>query len=373
MKTTFDDLVTQGPQPDAPAKAPKARDKRAGLRFLDEAVWGQMQHEYWNGKPKGKTTHVPQLDPHFTWKSEDLTVFTGWPNEGKTEILLQLMLLKAARAGWKWALFSPENMPETEIYDTLIHALTGQPTDRTKHNYLSLERYAAAKDFVAAHFVVVDVPQDGDELPTLECILDYFEAAKQELDIQGVLLDPWNQLTHEMDGLRDDQYLSNQLSRCKRFARQHQLCFVITVHPNKPPGHRSGDKLPVPDAFLLNGGAMWNNKADNVLATYRPNRHLDVADPAVALYIHKIKKQKYVGIPGSLGEGSANEAVRIEFNRQTNRHYFNGSSPLDDPAVVRHFAPELADTPAVGLRSGPSQFQPDAGPTDEEYDPEVSY
>jgi twinkle protein len=364
MDTQFDDLVTKGPRTEPGPLTKKTRDKKAGLRRLDEAVWQKMQDEWHHGKPKGHTTFVEHLDPHFTWKKEDLIIMTGWPNEGKTEILFQLMIVMAMRAGWRWALFSPENMPETEIYDTLIHAFTGQPTDRTKAGHISLERYEAAKDIIAEHFVVVDVPHDSDEVPTLECILDYFEAAKEEMDVDGVLIDPWNQLAHDEGGQRTDQYLSNQLSVCKRFARKHEVVFVITAHPNKPNGYKSGDQLPVPDAFLLNGGSMWNNKADVVMATYRPNKHSSIADPSVAFYVHKVKKQKLVGIPGSIGEGSANPMVRIEFNRQTNRHYFNGVSPLDHQDVQRRFAAHLVDPPPA-FRSSPSQFG--GGPNNEDY------
>jgi twinkle protein len=370
MKTDFSDLVSQGPQPDGPPA--KRRDRKAGLHYLDDKVREQMVHEYRTGKPRGSTTHVPAIDKHFSWKPGDIILLTGWPNEGKTELLLQLMLLKSVFDGWRWALYMPENTPESEIYDTLVHALTGQPTDRLKPNCISLERYHLAMDFIGKHFVVVDVPEDSQEVPTLDCLLDYLDQAVEEFDIDGAVLDPWNQLAHDTGGLRTDEYLSNKLSDCKRFAKRRKkpLCFVITVHPNKPQGHRSGDKLPVPDAFLLNGGSMWNNKADAILAPYRPNRHISKTDPAMAFYSHKIKKQKYVGIPGSFGEGSENDSIVMTFDPVRNRHLFNGWSPLDHPKVQAIYAPELATAPITTMPPRASDMpasQDFPPPTDEPF------
>ena len=74
----------------------------------------------------------------------------------------------------------------------------------------------------------------------------------------------------------------------------------------------------MPGVYSLSGGAMWNNKSDNILCPHRPN-YADQTDPTVHLSSKKIKKQKLNGIPGT---------VELTFDRRKNRYY------SDSPEIV---------------------------------------
>lgn len=317
--------------------APKpTRDFAAGIA-QPAAVRAEMLQGFRHGKKRGETTHWKEWDYHFTWKSGEVTGWTGYNNCGKTEVLLQLMLTKSVREGKKWVLWCPENDPVSEIYDALAHALAGQSPDPAWGTQMREEVYLRCMDFLFAHFFVIDPPEN----PTLEVVLDYFRHVCEEQDIFGCLLDPWNRIAHQKNGRRDDEYLQDVLPVVVKFAKVHDVCFCLTVHPTKPvkslPKPGVEPVWNCPDQFDLAGGAMWGNMLHNVCAVHRPKYLVNKSDTTVEWHSHKIKKQKLVGRPGF---------CTLDFNFVQNRYMLNGSNPLE-PYASHIVAPDLAAPPAV--------------------------
>ena len=59
-------------------------------------------------------------------------------NEGKSEILKQICLIKSLEENKKFVFYSPEDFPPEEFYDGMIHTLSGMSTDKDrncKRNY----------------------------------------------------------------------------------------------------------------------------------------------------------------------------------------------------------------------------------------------
>lgn len=324
----------------SPGKVPTPeRNYKTGIAD-PKTVGADMTHGYHHGKKKGSPTHWPEWEQHYSWKPGEVTLWTGYNNQGKSETVLQLMLLKSLVDGWKWAIFSPENEPVTEIFDQLAHSLVGRSPDPSWANQMSEQSYERAKEFLFRHFFVIS-PQENW---TLDCILDYFAYLARTEKVQGCLLDPWNQLMHDKTpGERDDEYLSRTLTIVKRFAVKQNLCFSLTAHPRSP-SLTPGQKWKCPDQFDLAGGAMWGNKLDNVLAIHRPSYRENKSDTGVEWHAHKIKKQKLVGRPGFMS---------LDFDYSSNRYTVAQVSPLE-PWASRLISP---GAPAV-LRSLPkSNFE----------------
>lgn len=277
-----------------------------------ESVKQNMVETFTKGKARGETTHFESIDPHFTWKKDSLICLTGYPGHGKTELILNLMLAKSVHSGWRWALYCPENMPADEIYDSLIHSYIGKSTDKTFQNYMLPQEYTRGMKFIGDHFILID-----PDNPNLETVLENFKYLIEMGRIDGCLIDPWNQLVHEMEA-REDIYLSNQLLKAKRFCKDQNIVMVISAHPTKP--HVEKGQLPTPTEHSLSGGSMWNNKVDIILVVHRPSYYTDPSSKDVELHSRKIKKQKLVGIPG---------IVNLTFHRPSNRyHEKNGNTPL---------------------------------------------
>lgn len=318
---------TSGGEAPPPKQAPAST-----LRYLDEPTWQRMEHAYHHGLPKGETCHITQLDPHFKWKPGYLNVWTGWMNEGKTEWVYQLLLLRAVLAGKKSAIYSPENMPEEHIYDQLIHSLTGQNPDRDWRNCLSLARYRQARDFIREHFVVV-YPGRGQGRTPADLVRS-FELAITKSGVSHCLIDPWTKADHSaMASLGGyEPYLAHTLAMLTDWSIDTSQSLTITAHPRQLPDMRHGQARPIPDSSHIAGGQQWENLAHIVATYYRPWKHLGSNNPLfseVAIYVHKVKSAKLVGVRGSIGDGSETPDVRINYQWLTGRYYINGVSPLD--------------------------------------------
>jgi hypothetical protein len=315
----------------------KVQDLGAGIDFSKSIKRAgdsreKMKHGFKYGKKRGESTEIAQLNPHFTWKPGFLYCITGWPQHGKSEFTQFLTLLKSKFAGKKWAYHSPENYPEEEFFDTLIHTLVGLSTDPRWYNQMTEKEYDDAIDFIHEHFFYV---YEEGVMHTPAFLREAFGYIHAEENLYGIIKDPWNKLAHLMGSLRDDQYLIEQLSAEQKFARESNLLNIILAHPRSMGLLAKGEPLPIPNQYSLAGGAMWDNACDVIACTYRPNYHTDKTDTATQFITHKIKKQNLVGTPGS---------VDFNFNRLENRYYIEGKTPIDLNAVATEYQPEKIRT-----------------------------
>lgn len=332
-----------GIYPGKPKEAPKNLDFEAGTYTVGR-VSKQMDHSFKHGKARGETTHISQIDPHFTWKRGDLTAMTGFPQNGKTELTLFMMLVKSYFDKWRWIVYSPENFPADELFDTLIHALMQQTVDPLYKKFqMSQKAYDMGKEFVEEHFIYIY----PNEPHTPEVIREYVKYHLSKGKFDGTLKDPWNQMVHSYSG-REDLYLGQELPQEKKQARENNLCSIITVHPNGTALFSKNGDYKAPNQFNISGGQMWNNMCDNILVTHRPDYMADPKSTTAEFHSKKIKKQKLVGFPG---------IVDCNFNRATNNYEFNGASPLIKPGVQRLYTQPEIDLPTHPTRM-PANTQP---------------
>ena len=169
------------------------------------------------------------------------------------------------------------------------------------------------------YFTIVEVDDvDGMDLAMymreVEFYLDNYQ-------INTVSLDPWDELEHELNGLREDEYLKKWLSRIRRFARKHNVHFNIVAHPKTPQKDKNGNYLPA-NAYDISGGSKWYNKGEAILALHRP-LEMDTGEPntnMVKIMIQKAKP-KCIGVKG---------VVELYLDRAKNRYY-----ELDDVGMRR--------------------------------------
>ncbi len=310
---------TPKPAQEKEVKAAK-KETETSVILLDD-VFAEMKHGFIHGKARGKTTYFGNLDTHYTWKRGELTLITGRPGAGKSEFILQLMLMRSIRDKEKWGVFSPEGMPPEEFYDGLVHTYIGKPVDPYfKNNRASETEYDRASEFIKNHFFLVY--PEGEQ--SMEILVYNFEYLIDKYGIDGTLIDPFNQVDHDM-GQRDDQFLSKILKKRKMFALKHNTYELITAHPKLMKKNDSGG-YDAPDMYDVSGGAMWGNKIDNMISLLRPQQTTDPTGTNVEIHIKKVKKQKLVGVPGW---------VEMDFDRTKNRFYLNGKSPLDESLEVQ--------------------------------------
>lgn len=290
--------------------------KVEGIFNVDD-VSASMLDGFHNGQERGTTTHIESVDNAWTWRNGEVNIWTGYQNEGKSLFLNQLATLKAVFDGWKFAVFSPENMPINDFFNDIIEMYIGRSSDPFHGNLqMTLEEYKEAMDFVKKHFFII-YPKKDFQLNTI------FEKAKFLVKTKGIrslIIDPYNTIQHRMkSGEREDLYISRFMSELKRFALDQNISVNLVAHQVTPMKDNDGRYIK-PDVNRIKGGGTFADKADNVMFVWRPERALDYSSTLVTFGSQKIKKQKLVGTP--------QEITDISFNVKEQRYYFNGKTPF---------------------------------------------
>jgi hypothetical protein len=202
-----------------------------------------------------------------------------------TTMMLQLCLIKSVKEGAKWGIFSPEQNPPIDFYKDLIHTYIGKSTERYHSNQMTPEEYNRGMDFINEHFFFV---YPKDDSPTPEYINERFGELIVKHKIDGCITDPYNQLDNDYGkNGRDDIYISAYLSKEKRFALNNDVYKIIIAHPKSNLTLNKAGNYECPTEYNLAGGAMWANKCDNLLATYRPFYTLE----KVILQLNSVRKK----------------------------------------------------------------------------------
>ena len=290
--------------------------KVEGIFSLDD-VQASMLDGFHNGQERGTTTYIEEVDRAWTWRNGEVNIWTGYQNEGKSLFLNQLATLKAVFDGWKFAVFSPENMPINDFFNDIIEMYIGRSSDPYHNNLqMTLEEYKEAMDFVKKHFFLI-YPKKDFQLDSI------FERAKFLVKTKGIrslIIDPYNTVQHKMrSGEREDLYISRFMSELKRFAIEQNISVNLVAHQVTPQKDNDGRYIK-PDVNRIKGGGTFADKADNVMFVWRRDRALDYSSTLVTFGSQKIKKQKLVGIPQEINE--------ISFNVREQRYYYNGKTPF---------------------------------------------
>lgn len=287
--------------------------------YLVEDLFPMMLENFKKGITLAPPTRFGEMDEFFRWKKGEINVVVGYGNHGKTFFWLQLMLTKSMYDGWKWAVFSPENYPANDFYDDLVEMYSGKVLQN-----MNEAEYTEACEFINEHIFYVYPEHEHD----LESIHEKFRYLILKKGVDGVLVDPFNQLDRSQKAYeRDDQYLSSTLKDVKRFALLNAVSYNIIAHPNKPT-YAQDKSLPVVDMYDMAGGAMWGNKSDQIISYYRPNFHLDKSDTQVEVHIQKLKRKR---TGGKLG------AFSLRLDWKTKRYVDNSDTAYCDPIRARKF------------------------------------
>jgi twinkle protein len=295
----------------------------------EETLW-EMYHNK-DFFPRGTTTYIASLDPHFTWRKGDYTTFYGPGNQGKTTFLLMMCVLKSMHEGDKWAIFTPEQNPPDEFYIDIIHMFIGKSADP---NFPTIQmnkaEFKKGIEFVKKHFIYVY----PDEYHDKDTLFKIFKNVIIRHNVTGIIIDPINQVERlDTDAkIRDDQYISRFASQFKRFILNHNVYGVVVTHGKIRYDEKSGIAH-IPNMYRdIEGGEMTARKTDNIIAYWRPHFQNNITDSYCIVFPQKLKKQKLTGIPGQ---------VEFTYEKKTNRYYdmearcsFDGSIHKDKQKLI---------------------------------------
>jgi twinkle protein len=298
-------------------------------------VCDEIFADFKNGQNRGTTTYYYKFDNHFTWRNGEVTIWTGYNNEGKSTFLRQLQLIKSVHEDCKWGMFAPEDYPSKDFYADLIHTYVGKSVDKCYTNCMNDSELIQGMESIKDWFYLVDPPKDR----SIESIFELMKYLVTRKGINGITIDPYNQIEHAMKiGEREDLYISRFMSQLKKFAVNNDIIVNLVAHQVTPDFGRGEKQYPKPNIYRIKGGGTFADKADNVISVWRPNRFTNRDDPSVLIESQKIKKQRLVGVPGEL---------TFDFDRASNRYFLNEQCPLTIAKKVKTYEPtyETSDEP----------------------------
>ena len=226
--------------------------------------YDQIDEIYEKGMGRGESTGYDNVDELYTVVAGQLTVVTGHPSSGKSEFIDQIMVNMAEAYGWSFAVCSFENDPPTHIIK-LMEKHSGVPFHDGPSMRMTREELAEAKDWCGRHFFFVE--QNDGEPATIESILERAQAAILRYGVRGLIIDPYNYVDIDKSKVSETEAISQMLTRCRLFARAHDVHVWFVAHPAKM--MRDGGEFPAPKGYDISGSAAWFAKADLGVTVHR--------------------------------------------------------------------------------------------------------
>ena len=285
-----------------------------------------MLKNYDEGRTKGISTLYKCLDPHFNWVKGWLYVINGFPNQGKTSIILNFMAVASVKYHWKWGIYCPENYPVENVVEIISMILIGKTIESNYDRRITKQELIdVTKTFIKKHFYFVD-NEDGF---TPEEMRKIKKRLVQQHGIVGFLTDPWSSLNHNVTpsgGI--DQYLEKELNQEIRLTTKYDLINLVCHHP-RTPKTKSDAAIP-PSVFELTGGKMWWIKASSVSCVHQED-FSDWKNNLVGFHIQKMKdKQKG-------GETTSNTNFPILRYDKLSRRFFEPDKLTDERPKYNKF------------------------------------
>ena len=260
---------------------------------------------YHDGYEQTHSTGWEETDRYYRIRLGDITIVTGYYSAGKSEWVDALLINLAQTFGWPFAICSFENLPGEEHQPKLAEKYLNMPFERGLNERMSEQQILQALDWIDQHFMFI---RAGDEVPTIDWVLEKARAAVVRFGIKGLVIDPYNELEHKRpSGMNETEYISQLLAKIKRFAQNHMVHIWVIAHPAKPKRDASG-KYPVPSLYEISGSAHWANKADIGIVIYR-NR--TPGNDEVEIHVKKVRF-KAIGREG---------VARLRYDRATGTYH----------------------------------------------------
>lgn len=212
--------------------------------------------ERWHvtGPPQGMSWGWDNADSYVHSLRGEWTLIVGYPGHGKTHIINAVMVNMAAK-GWKFGVFSPENLPYERHVKQLAQKFLGKRFDECTADEVKLAQW-----WLAQHFFFIDPVE-----PTFEAILAQVRKLVKEKRIEAFIIDPWNEVEHEVPhGMNEHQYTARALIKLRRFCEAMHVHAFIVAHPSKIQMQRkAGDEKatrPVVRLADASGSSHFENK-----------------------------------------------------------------------------------------------------------------
>lgn len=240
--------------------------------------------------PKPIELGYGEFDEYYKVMPGTFHVVTGVPNHGKSNFLEQITTTLAVKENWKFAIFSPEHSAK-QYASRLIEKIAKKPFTAGPTERMSEGELKKHLEFINEHFFYIAT---NDHTPTIDWILERAKYSCLRNGINGLIIDPYNEIeAGRGKSQTETEFVSQLISKVKRFGRTHNVTCWIVAHPAKMPKNQDGE-INVPDLYSISGSAHWYNKADMGLVVHR-----NFEERSTKVYVEKVKEQPFYGNKGA--------------------------------------------------------------------------
>ena len=143
--------------------------------------------------------------------------------------------------------------------------------------------------------------------------MDIAKSSVRKYGVNGIVIDPYNEVSAKRSGnAREDEHIRDFISKCKRFARVHDVVVWIVAHPTKLPKNTDGTYA-APTAYDISGASHWSNQSDVILTVHRT-----FENDTTEVITRKVREQ---GLYGKIGTAS--------FKYKTEKRCFVAANDVD--------------------------------------------
>jgi twinkle protein len=257
---------------------------------------------YDDGHVTGMAPGIGSLDKLMTIVPGMVTVVTGFPSSGKSDLIDQICLNLAREHGWKTVYSSFEKPPSLHL-SQLCAKLVGKPFFEGPTPRMSREERDWAVEFCEQHFLFMDHSKAAPS--TIDGILEVASKAVLRQGSRVLVIDPYNFITKSIHEKETD-FVSSSLTQVQSWARRSDAHVFFIAHPTKiSPDRREAGKKTIVTGHDIAGSAAWFAKADIGLTVWR---HPEDEQPPEAI-IWKCR-WSHLGRHGS---------TQLDFDRVTGR------------------------------------------------------
>jgi len=221
---------------------------------------------YEDGHIQGVATGIPSLDKLIQIVPGMVTVVSGFPSSGKSDLIDQICLNLARSHGWKTIYSSFEKPPSLHLAQ-LTQKLVDAPFFRGPSPRMSTEERDWAVEFCEEHFLFMDHSRQGPS--TIQGILDVASKAVMRQGSRVLVIDPYNFVEMPPHD-RETDAISKMLTTVQKWARASEAHVFYIAHPTKmSPDTRASEKKVIVTGHDISGSAAWFAKCDMGLTVWR--------------------------------------------------------------------------------------------------------
>ena len=231
--------------------------------FTDEYV-----ELYEEGHILGASTGISSLDELIKIVPGQLTVVTGLPSSGKSDLIDQICVNLARNEGWKTVYCSFEKPPSLHLAQ-LAQKVVDAPFFEGPSTRMTREARDYALEWCKDHFLFMDHSLDGP--CDIDGILDVAAKAVWRMGSRVLVIDPYNFIEMPQSD-RETDAITKMLTKVNKFCKKTLMHCFFVAHPSKISADRRSDHKVICTGHDISGSASWFSKADIGLTVWRHPR-----------------------------------------------------------------------------------------------------